>query len=133
MSETKMCGRMAAVDRYLPVVGPCGVDQMEGRTMAFGGAGLRGRRSVAVCAGAFLALVVSQSTVPAQATPVGVEEQAIDCPAAFPASSVSTGLEGRGWTVVTGSTPQPFNVEVLGVLTDGMGAGRDLIMINVSD
>ncbi|GAA1436777.1 SpoIVB peptidase S55 domain-containing protein [Microlunatus lacustris] len=46
---------------------------------------------------------------------------------------MATGLVGEGHTVVTGQTPQPFRVEVLGVLPDYLGAGRDLIMIKVSD
>jgi hypothetical protein len=99
----------------------------------FGGAAFSGRKSVAVCAGAFLALMVGPLAVPAQAAPVAGELQPIECPAALPAGSVTAGVVGRGWTVVTGSTPEPFNVEVLGVLTDGIGAGRDLIMIKVSD
>jgi hypothetical protein len=88
---------------------------------------------MAVCTGAFLALMVGPLAVPAQAAPGAGGLQAIDCPAALPAGSVTAGLQGQGWTVVTGSTPEPFNVEVLGVLTDGIGAGRDMIIIKVSD
>ena len=42
-------------------------------------------------------------------------------------------MTGQGLTVVRGATPQPFAVEVLGVLEDGIGAGRDMIIIEVSD
>ena len=42
-------------------------------------------------------------------------------------------MVGEGLTVVSGSTPVPFKVDVLGVLDDGVGVGRDMIMIKVSD
>ena len=56
-----------------------------------------------------------------------------DCPAVAPLASVQAGTTGTGWTVVTGTTPQPFGVDVLGVLTDGIAPGRDLIMVKVFD
>lgn len=49
------------------------------------------------------------------------------------ASDIVPGMVGEGWTVVRGTTPQPFKVEVLGVLKDGIGAGRDMVIIEVSD
>lgn len=48
-------------------------------------------------------------------------------------ADIVPGLVGEGLTVVRGDSPQPFRVEVLGVLEDGIGAGRDMIMIEVSD
>jgi len=51
----------------------------------------------------------------------------------MPVSSVRAGMAGQALTVVRGSTPQPFAVEVLGVMTNGIGAGRDLIVIEASD
>ena len=74
---------------------------------------------------------------PAHADPVG--QQPLDpaapiaCPAPVPATDIAPGVVGEGWTVVRGSEPQPFRVEVLGVLTDGIGAGRDMVVIEVSD
>lgn len=65
---------------------------------------------------------------PAQAVPPAVE-----CPAALPVADVRAGMTGEGLTVVRGSTPETFAVEVLGVLTDGIGAGRDMIIIEASD
>ncbi len=55
------------------------------------------------------------------------------CPAAVPTADITPGLVGEGLTVVRGDTPQPFKVEVLGLLEDGIGAGRDMVMIEVSD
>ena len=57
----------------------------------------------------------------------------IACPAAVPATDIAAGMVGEGWTVVRGTEPQPFRVEVLGVLADGIGAGRDMVVIEVSD
>ena len=51
----------------------------------------------------------------------------------MPVADITAGMIGEGWTVVRGGTPQPFQVQVLGVLTDGIGAGRDLVMIEISD
>jgi hypothetical protein len=50
-----------------------------------------------------------------------------------PAAEVRPGLLGRGLTVVRGTTPQAFAVEVLGVLPSGIAAGKDLIVVEVSD
>jgi SpoIVB peptidase S55 len=95
---------------------------------------LKRRRIPIVVAGMLLALVAGSLTTSAQAAPRAAAEVApIDCPTAVPLSTVTTGMIGEGFTVVTGSTPQPFKVDVLGVLTDGIGAGRDMILIKVSD
>ncbi len=74
------------------------------------------------------ALFGSFLTSPASAAPI-----APPCPAAVPLSTVTPGLTGRGMTVVRGTDPQEFAVEVLGVLKDGIAAGRDLIVVKVSD
>jgi hypothetical protein len=42
-------------------------------------------------------------------------------------------MTGQGLTVVRGKTPQPFAVEVLGVLQNGTAPGKDLILVEVSD
>jgi hypothetical protein len=91
-----------------------------------------GRRVTAAGAAVLLALVAGSSSAPAQAAPEP-EVGAVECPTALPRTSVVTGLVGEGRTVVTGTEPQPFRVEVLGVLANGIGGGRDLVMIKVSD
>ena len=70
----------------------------------------------------------------------GVTAQVEDpCPAPVPVADVKEALlEGRdvigtGLTVVTGTDPKPFQVKVLGVLTDGIGAGRDMIVFEATD
>lgn len=96
-------------------------------------AGQRSRR-VATAAmagvGALATIVAGSLVAPAQAE---IKAAVAPCPSPVPIADVQTGLIGEGLTVVTGSTPQPFNVEVLGVLTDGIGAGKDMILVKVSD
>lgn len=93
----------------------------------------RGRRTTLVGAGVLLTLVAGSLTAPARAETAPAAEQAVDCPTAVPRDSIKAGLKGEGLTVVTGSTPQPFAVDVLGVLKDGIGPGRDMVIIKVSD
>ncbi len=42
-------------------------------------------------------------------------------------------MTGEGWTVVQGDVPEKFNVEILGVLPNGIAPGRDLVVIEISD
>ncbi|MFL6065872.1 MAG: SpoIVB peptidase S55 domain-containing protein [Friedmanniella sp.] len=94
----------------------------------------RKRRTLATGAGVLLALLATSLPGPANAVPeVSADAPATACPAPLPLASVTDGMKGDGWTVVRGSTPERFEVEVLGVLPDGIGAGRDLILIKVSD
>jgi hypothetical protein len=90
----------------------------------------RAARTTAVGSAAALALLAGLLTAPAHAAPI---PGATDCPTPLATSSVTPGMTGQGLTVVRGATPQPFAVEVLGVLEDGIGAGRDMIIIEVSD
>lgn len=96
----------------------------------------RRRRALVAASAAFVVAATSWAT-PAQAEPdpgAPVTAQVADpCPSAVPAADIVPGLVGEGLTVVRGETPQPFKVEVLGVLKDGIGAGRDMVMIEVSD
>lgn len=96
-------------------------------------AGFRSRRTVAAGSAVLLAVLGGALAVPAHAAPVTPGVSVPDCPDTVPVSSVTTGMVGQGLTVVTGKTPSPFKVEVLGVMKNGIGAGRDLIMIKVSD
>lgn len=57
----------------------------------------------------------------------------VPCPATMATSKIREGMVGTGWTVVSGDTPKPFRVRILGTLEDGIAPGRDLIIIKVSD
>jgi hypothetical protein len=46
----------------------------------------------------------------------------------FPLSQVHRGLHGTAYTVFEGSTPEPIDVEILGVLRDAIGPGKDMIL-----
>jgi hypothetical protein len=83
----------------------------------------RGRRSAG--AGLLVLLAILAAAL-ATATPAAA------CVAPMPTSEVTRGMTGTGWTVTRGRTREPFNVEVLGVLKDGVGPGRDMIVVQAS-
>jgi hypothetical protein len=47
----------------------------------------------------------------------------------MPTAEVTDGMTGTGYTVSEGTQPELFTVEVLGVLEDGIGPGRDMIIV----
>jgi hypothetical protein len=49
----------------------------------------------------------------------------------FPLSQVHAGLTGTAWTVFSGSTPEPMEVEILGVLRGARGPGQDMILVRL--
>ncbi len=46
----------------------------------------------------------------------------------FPLSQVHRGLTGTAWTVFEGTTPEPMQVEILGILRGARGPGQDMIL-----
>ena len=56
----------------------------------------------------------------AQGPPQGAEP--------FPLAGVHRGLHGTAWTVFEGTTPEPMEVEILGLLKDAIGPGEDMIL-----
>ena len=46
----------------------------------------------------------------------------------FPLSEVKRGMRGVAYTVFEGVTPEPMEVEILGVLKDALGPGQDMIL-----
>ncbi len=78
-------------------------------------------------AGALGALGGAATAVPSDdsAAPVA------DCAAPFPLADVAKGDLVDGLTVVSGTTPEAFTGEVLGVLNDGISPGIDMIMIDL--
>lgn len=79
------------------------------------------------CIGAWVAM---QSSHTASAAAAG--STCVNPPAVFPEDQVHAGLLGTGKTVVSGTTPSWFNVEVLGVLNDGIAPGMDMIVVKLS-
>lgn len=54
------------------------------------------------------------------------------CPAPVPIEEVTEGMTGTGYTVVRGTEPEPFGAQVLGVLSDALGPGRDMIVADLT-
>ena len=79
------------------------------------------RRRIAIAAAL---LGVSAAAVPAAAF--------ADCETVLPTSSVTAGMTGTGLTVSQGTTAESFDVEVLGVLENGIAPGRDMIIVDTS-
>jgi hypothetical protein len=83
---------------------------------------------VPIAAGAVLAGILSGS-------PAAVADtlpRPVDCPTALPTAQAVQGLQGTGWTVDSGTTPEPFTASVLGRVTDGIAPGVDMIMARLS-
>ncbi len=50
----------------------------------------------------------------------------------FPLAQVHAGLHGTAYTVFEGVTPEPFGVDILGVLRNAQGPGEDLILARLT-
>ncbi len=55
-----------------------------------------------------------------------------ECPSILPLSQVTAGMKGTALSVTRGRTPSTLGVEVLGILEDGVGPGRDIIIVDLS-
>jgi hypothetical protein len=71
-------------------------------------------------------VVVSAIGAPAAAAAICTQ------PSVLPVSQLKAGMKGTALTVVQGRSPVSFNVEVLGVLPDGIAPGIDFILIKTS-
>jgi hypothetical protein len=74
------------------------------------------------------AVVLGALTVPATAQAPSPD----NCPEAVPADQIVRGMTGKGWTVDEGRTRKSFSAEVLGVLENALGPGRDMIIVDTS-
>ncbi len=50
----------------------------------------------------------------------------------YPLSQVHRGLHGTAYTVFEGSKPEPIDLEILGVLRDAIGPGKDMILARLT-
>ncbi len=72
------------------------------------------------------------------AAPVGANPSTslqTDCsaaPSTIASKDLSRGMTGKGYTAVLGAEPAEFDVEILGVLPNGIGLGLDLILARAS-
>ena len=58
--------------------------------------------------------------------------QPTDAPA-LPLDELKPGMTGTVWTVFQGTEPEPFAVEVTGVLRNALGPGKSLIVCRLTD
>jgi len=101
--------------------------------------GTNGFPALALLASLSLA-VTSSALLPAQSSPAPAEPPSGSMqsptttsgpptnPGFFPLSQIHAGMTGTAWTVFQGSTPEPMQVEILGVLRGARGPGQDLIL-----
>jgi len=76
-----------------------------------------------------VALVV---TLTMAAAPAPAATPCTSPPSVFPVGQIVPGMTGTGRTVVSGTAPVDFDVEVLGVLPDGIAPGIDLILVRIT-
>lgn len=79
-----------------------------------------------LCALTLAATMVLVGT-PAAAQEVGAGP--IDCPQVRPVGALSPGDVGQGYTVSRSTVPEPFDVEIVDVLADGIAPGVPLIVV----
>ena len=51
----------------------------------------------------------------------------------FPLADVKAGLHGEVWTVFQGTKPEPFSVEVTGIIRNALGPGKSIILCKLTD
>jgi hypothetical protein len=51
----------------------------------------------------------------------------------LPLSEIKEGQKGEVWTVFQGTTPEPFTVEVTGVVRNALGPGKSIILCRLTD
>lgn len=86
---------------------------------------LAARRAVALVTGTGLIVSAVVSTA-------GTAGAADPCPAAFPVDELQRGQALSGMTVAQGTEPQPFQATVVGVLSDGIAPGLDMVMVEAA-
>ena len=78
-----------------------------------------------VAFGSFAVAQTSTASVPAPASSLIAQP-------IYPLSQVHAGLHGTAYTVFQGSKPEPIDVEILGVLHDAIGPGKDMILARLA-
>jgi hypothetical protein len=95
---------------------------------------MRGWRTPRTIAGIFaLAIAVAAVGVaPATGNTSNSGTLTGECPSIMPLADVSTGMQGTAISVVRGRTLSTMGAEVLGILRDAVGPGRDIIIVNLT-
>jgi SpoIVB peptidase S55 len=66
------------------------------------------------------------------AAAAGLPIQPVNAPI-LPLADVRPGMQGQVWTVFQGTRPEPFTVEVSGIIRNALGPGKDLILCRLTD
>ena len=66
------------------------------------------------------------------AAAVGLPAQPVDAPV-MPMEELRPGMKGEVWTVFRGTRPEPFEVEVTGIVRNALGPGKSLILCRLTD
>lgn len=83
--------------------------------------------------GAVVTSAVALAATGTVAGPVAAQVAAPEnCPEILPTDDVASDMTGTGFTVSEGTAPEPFDVDVLGVLENGVAPGRDMIVVETS-
>lgn len=86
------------------------------------------RAVASICVALLLATVL--------AAPVGAQTEAEspnqECAPVLPLADVRKGMRGTGYTVERGEEPEPFDVEVLGVMENAIAPGRHLVVVDTA-
>jgi hypothetical protein len=88
----------------------------------------RGPRVVAGLLALVIAVAAWSSAPATGATPGSGSE----CPTLLPIDQVTTGMKGTAVSVTRGRTLSTLGVEVLGILENAVGPGRDIIVVDLS-
>src|ERR1700761_5463737 len=59
-------------------------------------------------------------------------EQPVNAPL-ITLDELKAGMKGEVWTVFQGTQPEPFNVEVTGIVQNALGPGKSLILCKLTD
>ena len=76
--------------------------------------------------------VAAWSVAPATGATQASPDPAVECPPVLPLDQVSAGMRGTAVSVTSGRSLSTFSAEVLGVLQDAVGPGRDIIVVDLS-
>jgi hypothetical protein len=72
--------------------------------------------------------IASSGLALGQTTPPAPSTNSLLTQPIYPLSQVHAGLHGTAYTVFEGSTPEAMDVEILGVLHDAIGPGKDMVL-----
>jgi len=97
-------------------------------TNAFPAFALLATMALAATSPATSAAQSSQSALPSSSVSSQPVSGPPSNPGFFPLKEIRPGMTGTAWTVFEGSTPEPMQVEILGILRGARGPGQDLIL-----